>query len=111
MSPNKPLNLTVDRLAAMLAAADDAAGHHILWFDENGDVRLDGPFSSAERGDWIEANRERIAMRAETFVAGNGYCGQKAGRDTEYVRRLFNEFTEAWASWRPHTRNAVMGHP
>jgi hypothetical protein len=104
-----PLNLSLPQLRAILAAADDEAGHHVLWFDEADDVHLDGPFSSAERGAWIEANARRIVMREETFIEGNGYCGREAAKTASHVQWLFDSLTRAWATCDLSERNFVIG--
>lgn len=108
---NKALNLTLGGLRSILKYAHDDAGHHILWVDTEGEAHMAGPFTSAERADWLAANNKRIAFRAETFCAGNGYCGPEAANDDGHVRALFRDLDDAWRSWNPMNMNHVIGSP
>jgi hypothetical protein len=110
----KPLNLTIEKLRSMLAAADDNAGHHILWIDTEGNVALAGPFSpeSDERASWLEENEKHIALRHETLCQGLGDCGPEFAADSKAVTKLFNFIADSWTHWTPRSPlNRVMGNP
>ena len=86
---------TRDQLRALLADADDEAGHHILWVDTNGKVNLTllddlvvlTKFSTAYPS---------VRLRFEAYCAGNGYVGLEAANDDEHVDLCFSRLCAAW---------------
>lgn len=46
-----------------------------------------------------------IAVRMETFSAGNGYAGRKAAADTQYIDRLYRDYL--WL-WNRHKETGLM---
>lgn len=97
---NMQNNPTVVQLAALFAQVDDEAGHHCLWIDRAGDVRVDSiPEDLSPNG--FEASKPTMAARFETFVCGNGYVGQEAAEDSAYIEEKFNQLVDVWKSCTP----------
>ncbi len=46
--------------------------------------------------DYGNKNLENILFRIETNVQGNGYVGQAASEDEDWVNRLFSVITQNW---------------
>jgi hypothetical protein len=89
---------TKDQLAALLAACDDRAGHHVLWASRNGEVRV----TLLARGK-LPPNAAVLAtpgaqLRLETFLAGNGYVGTEAVEHESWVDELFDRLSREWAA-------------
>jgi hypothetical protein len=94
---NMKHNPTEDQLRALLASADDEAGHHMLWVDKNGEVHLDLIPQGLTPVGYFEQTKERQQFRQETFQCGNGYVGPKAAA-SPYVSELFAYLVERWQS-------------
>jgi hypothetical protein len=88
-------NPTKDQLKALFHAADDEAGHHIMWIDAAGDVRVTLLPEDMSPVHW-EDNYPTTRFRFETFCAGNGYVGPDAANDEEHVTRYFNWLKRTW---------------
>jgi hypothetical protein len=83
--------MTADDMALLLASADDASAHHVLWIDTQHRVHLEALPTSLPPGHWAELNKARILLRQETLVRGNGYCGPDAALDRSYVERTLRD--------------------
>lgn len=88
---------TKEQLRALLAAADDEAGHHILWVDTSGHVNLTLLDDSIVLPDFAQAY-PTVRLRFEAFCIGNDYVGKEAANDDQHVNRYYNWLLEAWAS-------------
>ena len=89
-------NPTKDQLRELLRSCDDDAGHHIVWVDRAGEVRitlLDGSVTPAE---WATKMEGQIQFRYETRGMGNRYVGSEAAEDSEYVELLFRDLVQDW---------------
>lgn len=93
-------NPTKDQFKAILEAADDSAGHNVLWVSSSGDVRIDVLPSGITPAGW-EGSFPTTQLRYETFVRGNGYVGPKAASDPAYVERLYNSLITEWSNRGP----------
>jgi hypothetical protein len=89
---------TKEQLRELLARCDDLAGHHVLWVEREGEVRI----SQLPRR-WPPPRFESppdLQLRHETFQAGNEYVGEAAAADDEWVSKLFDFLAPngVWAS-------------
>lgn len=89
-------NPTKEQLQDLLRAADDGAGHHILWVDNVGEVRVTLLPTNVTPSSWERAF-PTTRLRFETFCEGNGYVGPDAADDEDHVRMYFNWILKAWA--------------
>ena len=86
---------TLEQLQAIIAAADDVAGHHVLWVDTRGSVHLSllpeglGPIG-------FEESNKSMCLRYETCDPGNGYVGIEAANDLELMERLYSSLLREW---------------
>lgn len=90
-------NPTTDELRALFAAADDKAGHHILWVDIAGQVHLTLLDDSVRLPDFSKTY-PTVRIRFEAFCAGNGYVGPEAADDDDHVARYFGWLQFEWES-------------
>ncbi len=91
-------NPTVEQLAALLGACDDAAGPHVLWVAKDGEVRVTA-LSDETRAAYGE-RRPDLRFRYETYHAGNDYVGPVAAADKQYVQELFDNLASDWVHGR-----------
>ena len=94
---------SVAELGAILAAADDAAGDHVLWVDLAGHVYLAGPLAAGARAAWSASHAARVAVVGAIFPAGGGGVGPRTGAVA--VARLLAALDGAWAAYT-HPRRA-----
>lgn len=88
---------TADQLRTLIAPMDDQAGHHIVWIDKSGVVRVNtldvdtGPiaFEKRHRGDML--------VRYPTLDQSNGYVEPKAAVNDKWIARLLRELVQGWA--------------
>jgi hypothetical protein len=85
-----------DQLKALFAAANDDAGHHILWVDTNGQVHMTLLDDSVVLTEFSSAY-PNVRLRFEALCIGNGYVGQEAADDDSHVNRYFSWLCEEWA--------------
>lgn len=90
-------NPTIADQCALFAAANDSAGHHVLWVDNLGEVHLSCiPTGLSPAG--FERSQQSMKVRYETFQVGNGYVGQAAAADLSFMGRIFSSLQEHWPS-------------
>lgn len=82
-------------LAELLRACDDRAGHHVLWVDRGGEVRItllaDGTAFGFANG------RPEAQLQFDYFESGHDYVGPGAARDTNWVEDVFITLLDRWA--------------
>src|SRR5579883_1281513 len=93
---NMQSNPSKDQLRELLKRCDDAAGHHLLWVSNNGDVELSRLREGQTAAGFEQAHPE-MRVRFEAFQAGNEYVGPDAAADDEWVSELFNSLATRWA--------------
>lgn len=85
---------TRDQLRQLLAVADDRAGPHVLWVNEEGTVHLTRlPAGGAAV---FESAHPDVRVRLETFERGNEYVGPAAAADEGWVAELFDRLLSEW---------------
>lgn len=100
-------NPTLAQLQALTHQADDQAGHHILWVDQQGDVRLSLlPEELSPNG--FEDSQPSMRLRYETSVQGNGYVGPEAAADIQVMTRLVKSLVKEWAGLKPSGRSQYV---
>jgi hypothetical protein len=87
---------TKSQLSALLAGADDDAGHHILWIDTAGQVRLTLIDDSVLLTEFA-AVYPTVRVRFEAFCVDNGCVGTEAADDEEHVSRYLDWLQQEWA--------------
>lgn len=88
-------NPTKDQFKALLSAADDEAGHHVLWVENSGEVHV----SLIPPGTMLpefSKTYPTVRLRFETFCQGNGYVGPEAAEDDGHVARYFGWLLDEW---------------
>ena len=93
---NLNYNPTLDQLKQIIAGVDDTTDSHILYVNKNGDVRLTA-FRTDTAAGADYANEETLQFVLDTFMIGEGYTGQQAIQDPEWMEELFSELNEHWA--------------
>lgn len=101
-------NPTKDQLASLLAACDDRAGHHALWVDDDGEVRIT-KLPRIWPPPEVDSDIKQARVRVETFHAGNGYVGPEAAANADWVAELFGWLTRDWAAGKNGARPALIG--
>jgi hypothetical protein len=86
---------TKDQLRSLFAAADDEAGHHILWIDTSGQVHLTLLDDSVVLSEFSQAY-PNVRVRFEAFCIGNGYVGDEAAHDDGHVDRYYAWLVQEW---------------
>ena len=89
-------NPTKQELSALFAQCDDEAGHHILWVSNSGNVKIDLLVNTIP-AKWAKDHENLYKFRLETWVQGNGYTGQDASRNANWIDRIYESITEHWA--------------
>lgn len=94
--PNVVQGITIKEVEDLFRAADDNAGHHVLWLDVNGDVHLDclvdeGPVAFESR------MAPNMKVRFETYDQGNDYVGPDAAADAKGMQFAKQQLERAWA--------------
>jgi len=87
---------TLAGLKQIFAARDDASGHHILWINKDGDVRLD---KLPEGTEPIHFQRIRTDMlcRFETYSRGCGYVGAESAADHKFMTSVLSDLRHLWS--------------
>lgn len=84
---------SIDQLAKLFDAADDAAGHHVLWIDHSGNVHLSLVTSSPLH---LEQTNPSMQVRLATFSQGTDYVGRKAATDSKHLADTLARLVNAW---------------
>ncbi len=84
-----------EELRSLLLRCDDRAGHHVLWVDSSGEVHLTRLPTGWPPVD-LQISGDRVRLRCETFLAGNGYVGSEAAQDEGWLDELLTALVEAW---------------
>lgn len=87
-------SLTIEQLKTMIAFADDSKRNQIR-IKEDGTIYVSTIVGSK--------SLDGIAGRFETFDAGNGYVGQEAAQNQEYIERLY----KAIQGWIEHPKSYI----
>nr|WP_145545161.1 hypothetical protein [Variovorax boronicumulans] len=87
---------TIGQLQALLSIADDHAGHHVLWADWDGRVRLDSLPPDVGPLGFEREQAGVMALRFQTLDRGNDYVGLQAAKDLDWVGLVFRALTDAW---------------
>ncbi|MEX0715155.1 MAG: hypothetical protein WD066_01140 [Planctomycetaceae bacterium] len=93
---------TVDQLRELIRRNDDDSGHHVLWVDRSGEVRISRlpAGKSSVPGDRPPAgfaeSHPDMRLCYETFLAGNEYVGSAAAEDGEWISKLLASLNEEW---------------
>ncbi|MDO8828041.1 DnaB-like helicase C-terminal domain-containing protein [Methylophaga sp.] len=90
---NNPEEFNKNNLARLLASKDDSQ-HRQLRVTKSGELYL-----SDEVGN---LNTNDLAFRIETLCAGNGYVGEIAAKDDEWIERVYTLISENW----PNPKNS-----
>ena len=86
----------LEALRRLISQCDDRAGHHIVWIDQAGQMRVSRLPPGETPNMWSRTHQRQVAARLETFERGNGYVGPKAARDETYLKELLIKAREAW---------------
>lgn len=86
---------TKAQFCALIAAADDEAGHHVLWVDHDGQVNLTLIEDSVVLSQFSKTHPS-VRLRFEVFCEGNGYVGKDASEDDDHVDRYFARLNTDW---------------
>ena len=92
---NLNYNPTLDQLRQIIAGVDDTQDSHILYVTKNGDVRLT-IFRSDTAAGADYANEETLQFVLDTFLIGEGYVGQQAAQDPEWMDEVLSDLNEHW---------------
>ncbi len=84
----KPRRFSIEELREVIATGNDDRNNSLV-VDLQGYFRL-MDFSEARSG------HADIAIRHETYCAGNGYVGNKAAQDDEFIEREYLSSMEGW---------------
>lgn len=90
-------NPTKEQLKDLFRPLNDEAGHHILWVDNSGEVRVTLLPDDINPVGW-ESKFPTTRFRFETFCVGNGYVGPEAAEDENHVTMHFNWLMRTWAN-------------
>jgi hypothetical protein len=88
-------NPSIEDLRAIIADADDQAGHHIVWLSLGGNVhvtRLIGELPI----EWEKRNENQYKFRLASFAQGNGYVGPEAAQDEGWMREMLDKLKAGW---------------
>lgn len=98
---------TITQLQALTHEANDAAGNHILWVDQKGEVHLTlVPEELSPNG--FEDSQPSMRLRNETCGQGNGYVGEEAAADVSLMTRLFKSLVKEWADLKPSAQSQYV---
>lgn len=92
-------NPTKEELRALIYACDDSAGHHIIWVNRLGDVRI-SLVANETPAKWVTRMEDEILFRFESYAANNDYVGQNAADDEKHVSSVFKELLASWNSYK-----------
>ncbi len=84
---SKPRRFTQQELEAVIASGNDELYNTLI-------LTLDGHFRLIHPSERTEFSP--IAVRHETFCAGNGYVGTKAAVDDRFIRETYFSTLESW---------------
>jgi hypothetical protein len=82
-----PKRFTLENVRALLASKDDSQ-HRQLRVTNDGYAYLSDDIGFH--------NLEGVKARFETWCQGNGYCGNEAAADPEYVHEIFDDLKNVW---------------
>ena len=94
--PSEP---TFDQLKKTITLGNDAV-NNVLILNVNGkfELRQSPPFNQL-------INDPTIVVRHETYIAGNGYVGAKAGKENKFID---DEFRVSLEFWVDHLKNHII---
>lgn len=87
---------TLDQLKAVIAAADDSAGNHIMWVDVHGEVRMSVVDRDLTPVGFEEKHARTLKLRYETCDQNAGYVGEEAAKDEALMERLYRSLLKEW---------------
>lgn len=88
---------TVEELIDLISAQNDNESNHIIWVSKDGEVHISSLQENMSPIEFDEQN-ENLEFRFETLIQGNGWVGENAAQDMEWVRRLYNAMLENWTN-------------
>ncbi|MBC54496.1 MAG: hypothetical protein CMQ34_11745 [Gammaproteobacteria bacterium] len=86
-----PDSFTLENVRKLIASKDDSE-HRQIRVTKTGVA-----FLSDEVGN---INTDGLAFRLETFSAGNGYTGEEASKDEDWVKRVYKALSDNWPESR-----------
>ncbi len=82
---NNPKEFTLEGVRNLIASIDDSRNRQLL-VTKKGKAFLSEP----------STDTEGLALRLESFGAGNGYTGEKAAKDDKWVKRIYDCLKMNW---------------
>ncbi|WP_318489792.1 hypothetical protein [Photobacterium leiognathi] len=87
MNLNDKDDFSIENTALLISSKDDSINRQLR-------VTKGGiAFLSDDVGN---INTDNLAFRFETWCRGNGYCGEEASKDSEWVRTVYNWLNDNW---------------
>jgi hypothetical protein len=80
-------NPTLNQLSQLLGSVDDTQNSHILYVAKTGEVHLTAFRADTFAGAYY-ANEDTVQFVLDTFLIGQGYTGQKATEDPEWLAEV-----------------------
>ena len=84
-----------EQLVNLLRSCDDSAGDHIVWVDKYGTVHS-SMLPDTLRPTGFEEAYPSLQFRYETYIQDNGYVGNSAADDDDWVDQMFANLQEDW---------------
>jgi hypothetical protein len=88
-------NPTQEQLSELFAECNDNEGHHIIWVNNDGTVKI-ALLIDTIPAKWAVDQKDICKFRLETCGAGNGYTGKEATKDPNWINRIFELITFHW---------------
>lgn len=85
---SKPKVPNMKQLRSVILAGNDAVNNSLV-------LLVDGNFELIPLED-LPPRNARIAVRYETFAAGNDYVGQGAAADDDFIRHTYTDMLDLW---------------
>lgn len=96
---NDPQSFTRENVRKLIASKDDS---------QNRQLRVSQRGIAFISDEWTDIDPKGMALRYETLCMGNGYLGEKAAADDDWVARVEHALRRDWAESQKYPGSACV---
>lgn len=100
---NLKVNPTIKDLQILIKDYDDEKFNHIIWVSKDGDVFVEKFATNNPSSKFEQSVSNDLKFWLGVFHRGNGYVGEQAAKDENYLKDLYKNLIDNW-------ENDFQGH-
>jgi len=96
-------NSNIEDLRTLIRGCDDENFNHLIWVSKKGDVTVEKFKTNNPSSEFELSVGDNLKFWIGVFYRSNGYVGEQAANDDEYLNDLYKNIIDNW-------QNDFLGH-